>query len=154
MTREGNENTKELIKDLCSRLPYGVYYNHTTYDEDLGDIEVAVKIYSINDDGYVKNCYDDETDYIDKVKPYLFPLSSMTEEMTEELNANGFFKYRDTLANVSHLISNGKITEEIYIYIDIESISYLIEFFHKHHIDYRDLIGKSLALDATGLNIY
>ena len=37
---------------------------------------------------------------------------------------------------------------------NIESISVLIEFFHSHHIDYRGLIEKGLAIDATGLNIY
>ena len=78
----------------------------------------------------------------------------MTDEMVAELNANGFFKYRDTFANISHLISNGKITEEIYTYVDIESMSYLIEFFCEHYIDYRGLIEKGLAIDATGKNIY
>jgi hypothetical protein len=78
----------------------------------------------------------------------------MTDEMLEELNANGFFKYRDTIANVSHLESNGGISEEIYTYVDIECISFLIEFFHSHHIDYRCLIEKGLAINATGLNVY
>lgn len=29
-----------------------------------------------------------------------------------------------------------------------------IDFYHKHHIDYRGLIPMGLAIDATGLNIY
>ena len=29
-----------------------------------------------------------------------------------------------------------------------------IEFYHKHHFDYRGLITMGLANDATGLNIY
>ena len=78
----------------------------------------------------------------------------MTEEMIEELNAYGFFKYRDTITNVSHLISNNGINEEIYTYIDIECVSFLIEFFNSHHIDYRGLIEKGLAIDATNKNIY
>lgn len=66
----------------------------------------------------------------------------------------GCSKYRDTIANVSHLESKNGISEEIYTYIDIESIFVLIEFFHSRHIDYRGLIEKGLAIDATGLNIY
>ena len=74
--------------------------------------------------------------------------------MMEEPNIYGFFKYRDTIANVGHLESKNGVSEEIYTYIDIESVSALIELFHSHHIDYRGLIEKGLAIDATGLNIY
>jgi hypothetical protein len=85
---------------------------------------------------------------ISEIKPYLIPLSCMTEDMIEELNVNGFFKYRDSIANVSHLESNNGISKEIYTCIDVESISFLIEFFHSHHIDYRGLIEMGLALKA------
>ena len=54
---------------------------------------IAAKIYSINSDGYVKNCYDDETDNIDNVRPYLFPLLSMTDKQNDE--------YHRTIAVVS-----------------------------------------------------
>ena len=74
--------------------------------------------------------------------------------MMEVPNIYGFFKYRDTIANVGHLESKDGVSEEIYTYIDIESISALIELFNSHHIDYRGLIEKGLAIDATGLNIY
>lgn len=59
-------------------------------------------------------------------KPYLFPLSSITKKTLEELSA----------------------------YIDIKNAYIAVEFFNSHHIDYRGLIEKGLALDATGLNIY
>lgn len=146
MTQEDKEL---LFKDLCARLPYGIKVlvdnkhwcdfdgrtpSEITFDNSYRLLFLGTKL------GYVK--------------PYLFPLSSMTDEMLEELNANGFFKYRDTIANVSHLESNGGISEEIYTYVDIECISFLIEFFHSHHIDYRCLIEKGLAIDATGLNVY
>lgn len=142
------EDEALLLKDLCARLPCGVkikltrwyidegLYINTTLEPD--DIELLLN----------------DKEGATEIKPYLFPLSSMTEEMMEELNENGFFKYRDTLANVSRLESKNGVSEEIYTYIDIESISVLIEFFHSHHIDYRGLIEKGLAIDATGLNIY
>lgn len=137
-----------LLKNLCSRLPYGVkvqttYINPQTKErKDIGtDVLSTVEISLLIDGSY-------------EPKPYLFPLENMTEEMLEELNANGFFKYRDTIANVSHLESKNGINEEIYTYIDIECISFLIKYFHSNHIDYKGFIETGLAIDATGLNIY
>lgn len=140
------ENKELLLRDLCARTPYGVkvqYMNNIFVIDYVSSYE-EVKL----------NIPDSYTVGVSEVKPYLFPLSSITDEMIEELNINGFFKYRDTIANVGHLESKNGVSEEIYTYIDIESVSVLIEFFHSHHIDYRGLIEKGLALDATGLNIY
>ena len=150
---------KLLLKDLCARLPYGVkvkvlnedILRYEYYSEEGGFIK---GIENINDGLFVIECRKDG--YVlsyDEFKPYLLPLSSITE-MLEELNTIGFFKYCDTIANVSHLESKNGISEEIYTYIDIESISGLMNFFHSHHIDYRGLIEKGLAIDATNLNIY
>ena len=67
------------------------------------------------------------------VKPYLFPTSSMTEEQKEE--------YKDLLDNQYSFDANGKIFT-------------LQDFYCKYHLDYRGLIPKDLAIDATGKNIY
>ena len=123
MTQEDKEL---LLKDLCARLPYGVRYRHFAWDDERGEECVAAQIYSIISLGYVKNCYDDEIDYIEDVRPYLFPLSSITKKTLEELSA----------------------------YIDIKNAYVAVEFFNSHHIDYRGLIEKGLAIDATNLNIY
>ena len=139
------ENAKLMAQELGSRLSYGVKIRVSDKIETVEGINILDNIVEF---GTYMACD------IDEVKPYLFPLSSMTDEMLEELNANGFFKYRDTIANVSHMESNGKVSEEIYTYIDIENISFLMEFFYSHHIDFRGLIEKGLALDATGLGIY
>ena len=148
-----NGNIKKiLIKDLCSRLPYGVKIDIRFSDEHGSSLRSRIcgeGLSTLNvDELWLFQQHEIE------VKPYLFPMESMTDEMLEELNANGFFKYRDTIANVSHMESNGKVSEEIYTYIDIENISFLMEFFYSHHIDFRGLIDEGLALDATGLNIY
>ena len=139
MTQEDKEI---VLKDLCARLPYKI-----AVEDEYGDI-LYLDYKDVHFEHYVNNIIEGN------IKPYLFPMSSMTEEMLEELNINGFFIYRDTIANVSHLESKNGISEEIYTYIDIESSSFLIEFFHSHHIDYRGLIPMGLALDATGKNIY
>ena len=39
-------------------------------------------------------------------------------------------------------------------YIGIDYIYDTIDWFIKNHFDYRGLIPKGIALDATGLNIY
>ena len=141
------ENKELLLKDLCARTPYGV---KAQYMNSIFVIDYVSPMY-----GEVKlDTPDNWTVGVSEVKPYLLPLSSITKEMMEEPNIYGFFKYRDTIANVGHLESKDGISEEIYTYIDIESISVLMEFFHSHHIDYRGLIEKGLAIDATGLNIY
>ena len=141
------EDRQIFLKDLCARTPYGV---KVQYMNNIFVIDYVSPMY-----GEVKlDTSDNWTVGVSEVKPYLFPLSSITKEMMEEPNIYGFFKYRDTIANVGHLESKNGVSEEIYTYIDIESISVLMEFFHSHHIDYRGLIEKGLAIDATGLNIY
>lgn len=125
------EDKELLMKDICARLPYGVCYKHLTWDDERGEECIAAQIYSINSDGYVKNCYDDETVYIDDVRPYLFPLSSMTDEQEKEYNDLNCYE----LGCFPH-------TEA--------ALDYLI----KNQFDFRGLIPKGLAIDATGLNIY
>ena len=69
--------------------------------------------------------------YLSEVKPYLFPLTSMTEEQEKEYNNLNCWE----LGCFPH-------TEE--------ALDYLIA----NHFDYRGLIPMGLAIDATGLNIY
>ena len=123
MTQEEKEL---LLKDLCARLPYGVRYRHFTWNAEYGETYIAAQIYSINTDGYVKNCHDDETVYIDNVRLYLLPLSSMTEEQKKE------YQY----------ITERWMNDPAY------SISDSIDWLNKHHFDYRGLIEKGLALEA------
>ena len=124
MTQEEEKNL--LLKDLCTRLPYGVRYRHFTWNDEYGETYIAAQIYSINTDGYVKNCHDDETVYIDNVRPYLLPLSSMTEEQKKE------YQY---------------ITER-WMNNPAYSISDSTDWLNKNHFDYRGLIEKGLALEA------
>ena len=128
-----------LLEDLCARLPYGVKV-HAKYT-DLGEtIEVDGIVKMIDDDGVVgiEVIYDTSSAWtyvqIDNIKPYLFPLSSMTEEQTEEL---------------IKLINTGQNDNNEFM----RSLC-RIEFYHVNHLDYRGLIPKGLAKDATDLNIY
>ena len=69
-----------LLRDLCARLPYGVkvesvFINPDTKEHKSCGIEVfnATSLLMIRDG-------------LGEFKPYLFPLSSMTEEQKEEYN--------------------------------------------------------------------
>lgn len=69
-----------LLKDLCSRLPYGV---KVLYENKVFDVEYVSPMYE-----EVKlDIPETWTIDIDKVKPYLFPMSSITEEQFEEYMA-------------------------------------------------------------------
>lgn len=124
-----------LLKDLCARLPYGVKMNHIADDEHSPKTLIGVAKDMITLEGLGGyECVDVE-DY----KPYLFPLSSMTKEQRYELH--------DLIHNLNVLAINGEIGDWI-----VSSSE--IDFYNKYHFDYRGLIEKGLALDATGLNIY
>lgn len=122
MTQEDREL---LFKDLCTRLPYGVKVQVFNYG-----VESVETLYQIDLDGYISTVEGDELKY--SYKPYLFPLSSMTEEQKEE------YQY---------------ITER-WMYDSSYSISDSIDWLNKNNFDYRGLIEKGLAIDATGKNIY
>lgn len=136
MTQEDKEL---LLKDLCSRIPYGVKMNHIADEEicPLTLVGVAKDMITLQGGGgYACTCVEDYT-------PYLFPLSSMTEEQKKEYNL-----LRDFVPTYHYEF--GDIVEDTELYDNWGSIDYLIA----NHFDYRDLIPKGLALDATGLNIY
>lgn len=143
-----NEERDLLIKEVCARIPYNIKckFEDKVYDI-LGFAHGRVMLCL----PFMSNTI---TTPIENIELYLLPLSSMTEEQKEELMANGLFKYKDTIANVSHFETANGIREEIYTYIDIESISYLTDYFYSQYIDFNGLIDKGIVKDATNLNIY
>ena len=86
------------------------------------------------------------------IKPYLFPLSSMTEEQRIEASFEfGSKKYKVNI--FGNIESYSEIGDDI-AYIDLENIERYINWLNKNHFDYRGLIEKGLAIDATNLGIY
>lgn len=144
MTREEKEL---LFKDICSRLPYGVKVQCEdylfTFDKDHMGIGMLYQDFNGNPLESPKiilsGCY-----YGEDIKPYLFPLSSMTKEQKEFIK-NKFCYDWDIDDHPYSLWAHC---------IDIGDIDELIDWFHKNHFDYRSLIEKGLAIDATGKNIY
>ena len=135
MTREDREL---LLKDLGGRLPYGV---------KILDVPVNVvgKLFLISTTDTVQYETADDTGIqtLYNIKPYLLPLSSMTEEQKREYN----MLLTDILP---YEYEGGDIVTVIDTYDNWMSIDYLIA----NHFDYRYLIEDGLAIDATGLNIY
>ena len=87
------ENKELLLRDLCARLPYGL-----CVQDEYGEID-----YVNYNDVHFANYFDSILN--GKVKPYLRPMSSMTEEEAKELSilcditdvlsikAEGFFNF-------------------------------------------------------------
>jgi hypothetical protein len=136
-----------LFKDLCARLPYGVKC-------DINDNKPYTLSSISNDyDGTLirfkeqKNGFNMEV-YLSEVKPYLFPLSSMTNvqlfEVQEILGKNEI-KIEDGFL---HIVDSDRNT---ITYLEIHA---LLNWFYKNHFDIYGLIPMGLAEDATGLNIY
>lgn len=132
------EQKELLLKDLCARLPYDV---KVEYDKCACEV---LSIDRFNEEliiwKYPGYCPDVK---LEDVKPYLFPLSSMTEEQKKEYN-----RLRDLVPTYHY--EYGDIVEDTELYDNWGSIDYLIA----NHFDYRGLIPMGLANDATGLNIY
>lgn len=123
-----------LLKDLCARVPYGVRCSFGVDDAiyeicginptccGTSEIQATHVKSSINGDFTLSSC-----------KPYLLPLSSMTEEQKEE--------HQDLINNHYNFDANGNVFT-------------LQDFYCKYHFDYRGLIPMGLAIDATDKNIY
>lgn len=138
-----------LLKDLCARLPYGVKVQFKTnsvienkykfiYNVDgeyeyinIGKSNLTLDIIKM----LSNNC-------IDEIKPYLFPLSSMTEEQKQYIKNRFCYDW------------DGEPYDLWKYQIEIEDTDEFIDWFNKNHFDYRGLIPTGLAIDATGLNIY
>lgn len=122
MTQEDKEL---LLKDLCARLPYGVIVNINGISNVRLDNVSWYEEVEVDDGSTILY-------HISEIKPYLFPLSSMTKAQKQE------YEY---------------ITER-WMYDSSYSIGDSIDWLNAHHFDYRGLIEKGLAIDATRLNIY
>ena len=126
------EDRQILLKDLCERVPYGVKINENTQ----GDFTViGLTMERVFTTCETEGCHNDFP--IECVKPYLFPLSSMTEEQYDKLYIDS--RVKNDSIDILDAPAN-----------DMDAIDWL----NKNHFDYRGLIPMGLAIDATNLNIY
>ena len=123
-----------LLKDLCARLLYHPIIH-------INDPDV------IDYDNYLYPDYLEKMmSYSIKLKPYLRPMTSMTEEEKRELEhiSEEYFgkaldkQFQDSL---SSNINEGEVLEYI-------ASSVIVDWLNAHYFDYRGLIEKGLAIEA------
>lgn len=148
MTRE---NKELLLQDICARLPHGVKV-HAKYIDTDTEVEKDGVLRMVDGDMVVAfvcdgtNCYNYVA--IHEVKPYLFPLSSMTEEQKNQLKEIWDVDMNKAL---DYAISGEEGLSDLF---QLSAAKKVINWFIKNHFDFQGLIPKGLAIDATNLNIY
>ena len=132
------EEKQLLLRDLCARLPYGVKMRH----KDEPGYEVLCQIDTFYEDMDGFRCLLRTTgpfggfQDLNELKPYLRPMSSMTEEEKKEHDFYCGYKPYDENIGESYLT-------------EYDMPDY-IDFLYKHHLDWRGLIPMGLALEAPG----
>lgn len=129
------QEEKELrLVDLCARLPYGVICQVDDGAAGLNDgklVEIDIsKEHVIFDADYYWDAY------IDDVKAYLRPLSSMTKEEKK------YIKDKCSFTTMRPIGGN------FVLVMPVIATEWLIDFYNSHHLDWRGLIEKGLALEA------
>lgn len=136
-----------LLRDLCARLPYkpivqiddcGIWNLRGIDHDDSAELRDRVIVWHGRNYPSSKNSFP-----IINCKPYLFTLSSMTEEQLYN-NPIGF----------SQMLTIKADRDWENITINRRAYYKLVDWFNKNHFDYRGLIPMGLAIDATGKNIY
>lgn len=130
------EDKQLLLADLCARLPYDAMVDYENHIYVLNEIDPACK-----DIDYITVRIQDrerlmcaKNVMIEDIKPYLRPMSSMTEEEEKEY------------ANCGNIIANSP--QNSYLIPNPNCVDWL----NAHHFDYRGLIEKGLAIEVTEKN--
>ena len=127
-----------VLEDLCARLPYGVMALTEKGKGHICAINLTIfgtKI-EVNINSTVRNAFG-----IEDIKPYLFPISSMTDGQKKE--------YREVCELDTEILVKHPMDDTPF-----PALYYSQDWLTKNHFDYRGLIEKGLAIDATGLNVY
>lgn len=125
------EQEKELLlKDLCARLQYGFKYQVQYGDTSVRDVKKFILDgeYSLFD-----------TWMVHEIKPYLRPMSSMTEE--EEKEYIDIVNYKGGLLDYA-------LTKRRNEKYSIPTFTCCIQWLLKRHFDVNNLIPMNLALPA------
>lgn len=140
-----HEEKDLLLKDLCARLPYGVKCENSNhvYGKNI------FKVTDIRNNGYICGIINNQSYWAVfdplELKPYLFPISSITEEQWKEITDIQIQESLKSLDSIDDSMSNPLFSTD-----DLKTI----EWCYANYIDIHNLIPMGLAIDATGLNIY
>ena len=126
-----------LLKDLCARLPYGVkvlvdYIDESNVNDTLNCLHIIELKNYTGDDSLIN------------IKPYLRPMSSITEEEKKEmhdlLSPTGTAIYTDKGIDIP-LNHYGD-------HVEYEFMDRIIDYLNAHHLDHNNLISRELALEV------
>jgi len=122
-----------LLQDLCSRLPYGVKININSCIEEqnqmqLFDVNLEIETIGVKNEKWAFRAIPivDDEDKTKVIKPYLRSMSKLTDKEVYEW----------------HKITSGQR------WITFTHAKSCFNWLNKHHVDYRGLIKKGLALEA------
>ena len=149
------QKVKELLlKDLCARLPYkpivhiddcGIWNLRGIDHDDSAELRDRVIVWHGENYPSSKNSFP-----IINCKPYLFPLSSITEEQRNDISKL-LIETQNEYSPYGEL--NMKGCDNLFI-CTVKQANVFINYCLTYHLDINGLIEKGLAIDATGLNIY
>lgn len=125
------EEKQLLLQDLCARLPYGVRVQGNFkwgFDGQIMD-DMRESVLDIETLEWLMNGIE--------VRPYLRPMSSMTEEEKK--------KFKKLLEETCQMVFIGNMP-----YISASTSFY--DWLNAHHFDYRGLIPMGLAIEVTEEN--
>lgn len=137
LDRMTTEEKQLLLIDLCARLPYGLKFQYIICDfcEPYVLEDVDVKREQIITEEVSR--YD-----IEEIKPYLRPMSSMTEDEKNEYH--NLYEYEEREYNQGcNYFDEWKVSIG-----DEVRMADIINWLNAHHFDYRGLIEMGLALEA------
>lgn len=120
------EERQLLLIDLCGRLPYTFTYCYCNAPLAEGRPIILTPV-------VISNLMNATNDMV--LKPYLRPMSSMTEEEKIEL------------CTIAYAPDEMKTIDEK-LYVIQTNAKNATNFYNEHHLDYRGLIEKGLALEA------
>ena len=131
-----------LLKDLCARLPYGVKVCYITLPDEMPKVWDLIGMPSPHlADIIVEGKYRFAAcDVEENIRPYILPLSSMTEEEQHEYD---------------NLRLDNLALPKVHLYYPMRwhTMDYLhVDWLNANHFDYRGLIEKGLAIKVTPEN--
>ena len=126
------EEKQLLLVDLCARLPYEPMCEFTDTEDDFCTTTARLG-YSLRDFVAGKVL----------IKPYLRPMSSMTEEEREE-----FYKECEKDYKIAVNEANRSYKSKFDEYAPLLSSYHKHDWLNANHFDYRGLIPIGLALEA------
>lgn len=142
------EEKSLLLKDLAARVPYDIMVEQTLFPPSLADKEQRLK--SVQANNVVQLYwykYINEFVPIHCIKPYLRPLSSMTNEEFDKLKEYSELKY-DQLDLASFQNGAYKCLDFYLSEVPSYVVILVFDWLNEHHFDYRGLIERGLALEA------